>query len=128
MCQAVTRMYQEIAEIPQAVDRLLSTGGADLDAVLEQINSTDFYYLISIARGSSDHVCTYLKYASELLLKVPMVSIGPSISSIYESQLKVDKALCLAVSQSGRSPDIVCLLYTSPSPRDQRGSRMPSSA
>ena len=24
--------------------------------------------------------------------------------------------------------DMVCLLYTSPSPRDQRGSRMPSSA
>ena len=24
--------------------------------------------------------------------------------------------------------DFVCLLYTSPSPRDQRGSRMPSSA
>ena len=27
-----------------------------------------------------------------------------------------------------QSKDIVCLLYTSPSPRDQRGSRMPSSA
>ena len=26
------------------------------------------------------------------------------------------------------SPPITCLLYTSPSPRDQRGSRMPSSA
>ena len=25
-------------------------------------------------------------------------------------------------------PQVVCLLYTSPSPRDQRGSRMPSSA
>ena len=25
-------------------------------------------------------------------------------------------------------PDRICLLYTSPSPRDQRGSRMPSSA
>ena len=25
-------------------------------------------------------------------------------------------------------PVIICLLYTSPSPRDQRGSRMPSSA
>ena len=24
--------------------------------------------------------------------------------------------------------EIICLLYTSPSPRDQRGSRMPSSA
>ena len=30
------------------------------------------------------------------------------------------------VDQSGRFCD--CLLYTSPSPRDQRGSRMPSSA
>ena len=27
-----------------------------------------------------------------------------------------------------RKPANVCLLYTSPSPRDQRGSRMPSSA
>ena len=27
-----------------------------------------------------------------------------------------------------QDPDVVCLLYTSPSPRDQRGSRMPSSA
>ena len=26
------------------------------------------------------------------------------------------------------SPAVTCLLYTSPSPRDQRGSRMPSSA
>ena len=25
-------------------------------------------------------------------------------------------------------PNLLCLLYTSPSPRDQRGSRMPSSA
>ena len=32
--------------------------------------------------------------------------------------------LCLIQISSGNS----CLLYTSPSPRDQRGSRMPSSA
>ena len=29
---------------------------------------------------------------------------------------------------SGRTDGYPCLLYTSPSPRDQRGSRMPSSA
>ena len=28
----------------------------------------------------------------------------------------------------GRTVIVICLLYTSPSPRDQRGSRMPSSA
>ena len=29
---------------------------------------------------------------------------------------------------SSLAPNLICLLYTSPSPRDQRGSRMPSSA
>ena len=32
------------------------------------------------------------------------------------------------VSSSDSSDPHICLLYTSPSPRDQRGSRMPSSA
>ena len=32
------------------------------------------------------------------------------------------------VTQGSFTPPLVCLLYTSPSPRDQRGSRMPSSA
>ena len=34
----------------------------------------------------------------------------------------------LMIMASRRTPDGLCLLYTSPSPRDQRGSRMPSSA
>ena len=33
-----------------------------------------------------------------------------------------------AESIANSAPELVCLLYTSPSPRDQRGSRMPSSA
>ena len=32
------------------------------------------------------------------------------------------------VISNGATLDVACLLYTSPSPRDQRGSRMPSSA
>ena len=39
-------------------------------------------------------------------------------------------ALCRVLGLDGlaQDPDYACLLYTSPSPRDQRGSRMPSSA
>ena len=38
-------------------------------------------------------------------------------------------AVLMALGQAvGNEPLRVCLLYTSPSPRDQRGSRMPSSA
>ena len=37
-------------------------------------------------------------------------------SAIYFSRFRIDEM------------NLICLLYTSPSPRDQRGSRMPSSA
>ena len=36
--------------------------------------------------------------------------------------------IVLVGRETGRVRAMVCLLYTSPSPRDQRGSRMPSSA
>ena len=36
--------------------------------------------------------------------------------------------LCTAVKLGGRNLYTICLLYTSPSPRDRYGSRMPSSA
>ena len=42
---------------------------------------------------------------------------------------EIDTAVCdYFVICNGSSNTQVCLLYTSPSPRDQRGSRMPSSA
>ena len=34
----------------------------------------------------------------------------------------------VAIQRGTENPNNICLLYTSPSPRDQRGSRMPSSA
>ena len=40
----------------------------------------------------------------------------------------IAKAIDAVVQPLIKVMDNVCLLYTSPSPRDQRGSRMPSSA
>ena len=40
-----------------------------------------------------------------------------------------DEKLNIFFSKSTKQTNVdICLLYTSPSPRDQRGSRMPSSA
>jgi glucosamine--fructose-6-phosphate aminotransferase (isomerizing) len=63
--------------------------------------------LVTVARGSSDHAATYLKYAAELLAGVPVASVGPSVASIYGRKLRLDGAACLGISQSGQSPDIV---------------------
>ena len=49
------------------------------------------------------------------------VSADPAAPAWFHGWVHVDDAGVIA----GLGP---CLLYTSPSPRDQRGSRMPSSA
>lgn len=104
-----TKMAQEIEEIPEAVDRLLTHGGHAVQAAATAATHWDARLLLSVARGSSDHVCTFLKYASELLLRRPMASVGPSVKSLYDTDLLSEGTLCLSVSQSGQSPDIVTM-------------------
>ncbi|MDJ1006235.1 MAG: SIS domain-containing protein [Paracoccaceae bacterium] len=102
-----SRMRHEIEEIPAAAARLLEREKASVAAAAAAIRKTDPPFLVSVARGSSDHACTYLKYASELLLGLPMASVGPSVASVYGARLRVRGAAGLSVSQSGASPDIV---------------------
>lgn len=107
MAPSTTLMRREIVEIPDAVDRLLTQGGDAIREAAAGAREMDPSFLLSVARGSSDHACTYLKYASELILRRPMASVGPSVKSVYDVDLIADGALCLSVSQSGMSPDIV---------------------
>lgn len=100
-------MRREILEIPDAVERLLTLGTADIERAAQDMAAQNPGFLATVARGSSDHVATYLKYASELLMGVPVASLAPSVASIYHAPLKLKGSTCISVSQSGQSPDIV---------------------
>ena len=102
-------MAQEVREIPEAVARLLDDGAQAIREVADAARALDPAYIATVARGSSDHVCTYLKYVAELTLGLPVASIGPSVASIYKAPLRLSGALTISVSQAGQSPDIVDL-------------------
>ena len=51
-----------------------------------------------------------------------------SLNVVIQSEAGASEIRALAGMFSFMGLGILCLLYTSPSPRDQRGSRMPSSA
>ncbi|MGE3307602.1 MAG: SIS domain-containing protein, partial [Rhizobiaceae bacterium] len=104
-----SQMQREISEIPAATARLLREAGAPLRAAGEALARTDPRVVVTIARGSSDHVSTYLKYAIELVAGVPVASVGPSVASIYGARLSLAGSAAIAVSQSGASPDIVSM-------------------
>lgn len=107
MAETPTRMRREINEIPAAVDRLLSDGASTIEAAASAVRDLDPALIVTVARGSSDHVCTFLKYACEVMCGVPVASLGPSIASIYKAPLRLPASVCIGVSQSGKSPDIV---------------------
>lgn len=100
-------MEQEVAEIPQAAARFLDLSAPQVAEAAAALRRADPALFVTVARGSSDHAATYFKYAAELLAGVPVASVGPSIASIYGRPLRLGRAACIGISQSGRSPDIV---------------------
>ncbi|MGE7370279.1 SIS domain-containing protein [Neorhizobium sp. NPDC001467] len=104
-----THMRREIDEIPDAVARLLDRSARDLKVAGLALREKDPAFLVTIARGSSDHAATFLKYAIELTAGCPVASLGPSLASIYGARLKLAGGAAIAISQSGKSPDIVAM-------------------
>lgn len=105
-----TWMAHEIAEIPEAAQRLLDPDLQRHFAALgKSLRDCDPHFIISVARGSSDHAATCLKYAIELVAGVPVASLGPSVASVYNASLRSNRALGLAISQSGASQDLLSL-------------------
>ena len=102
-----SHMAREVAEIPQAARRFLDDSRPALQAAAAAMRTVDPALIVTVARGSSDHAATYLKYAVELLAGVPVASVGPSVASVYRRPLRLSGAACVGISQSGRSPDIV---------------------
>ena len=106
---AMTHMRREIAEIPEAAARLLASPGGAIEAAGRRLADIEPPFLTTVARGSSDHAASFLKYAVEISTGIPVASLGPSIASIYGAKLKLRNSACICISQSGKSPDIVAL-------------------
>ncbi|MDR3515873.1 MAG: SIS domain-containing protein [Azospirillaceae bacterium] len=79
---------------------------AELGAHLRQTPPTS---IVTCARGSSDYASVYGKYLFETRLGRPVASVGMSVASVYGRDLDLNGALFIAVSQSGRSPDLLRL-------------------
>lgn len=105
-----TKMRSEVEDIPHAVQRLLDKSLPEIKNAADAARALDPRIVCTVARGSSDHAATYLKYAIELNVGIPVASIGPSVSSIYGAQLNMERGVCVGISQSGQSPDITSMI------------------
>ena len=73
---ADTHMRREIAEIPDAAARLLDADGP-IAAAGRRLGELRPRFLTTVARGSSDHAASFLKYAVEISTGIPVASLAP---------------------------------------------------
>jgi len=105
----MSHMAREAAEAPESVARFLQRNADALKEIGAHLKRQPPPVIITSARGSSDSAAGYFKYLTEILMGVPCSSMGASVVSVYGATLHLKNGLCLTISQSGKSPDIVAL-------------------
>jgi glucosamine--fructose-6-phosphate aminotransferase (isomerizing) len=99
-------MAAEIAEQPAVLARLLAEPDALRD-VGDRIAAARPRFVLIAARGTSDHAALYAKYLAEVRMQLPVGLASPSALTVYGAAPDMRDVLFIAVSQSGRSPDLI---------------------
>jgi glucosamine--fructose-6-phosphate aminotransferase (isomerizing) len=106
---SMTAMLREASQAPEVVAHLLDHNEALCRELGGRLRAAPPPFAVTCARGSSDNAATFVKYLLEIHSGLVTASVGPSVTSVYEARPRMRDALFLAVSQSGRSPDILNL-------------------
>ena len=107
LVESSTRMYSEAAEASEVVQIQLDRNAGTIARIGQKLRQLKPGFIITVARGSSDHAASYAKYLLETHTGLFTASTGPSIFSVYETRMKFSGCLCLLISQSGASPDLL---------------------
>ncbi len=102
-----TLMFREAHESAEVVARQFAANEAVVGALAQSLREAPPRFIVTCARGSSDHAAAYAKYAFETQLGMATASASPSVSSVYAAEQRWQGALFLAISQSGKSPDLL---------------------
>jgi glucosamine--fructose-6-phosphate aminotransferase (isomerizing) len=102
-----THMFAEAAGAGAAVAAQLAANRAAIADIAARLRARPPRTIMTAARGSSDHAATFAKYLIETRLGIPTLSAAPSVASLYGARSNAEAMLCLAISQSGRSPDLL---------------------
>jgi len=103
------RMAAEMAEQPDRLAALV----ARWDGAVAQVRALAWPELagsVIVARGSSDAAGAYGRYLLELVSRRPVSMAAPSLHTLYGADVDYRRFLAVAVSQSGRTPEILTTL------------------
>ena len=102
-----TLMFNEAASSAAVIAAQYARNREVVQALAADLRQNPPPFVVTCARGSSDHAATYAKYLFETQLGLVTASASPSVGSVYEARQQLRGALYLVISQSGKSPDLL---------------------
>jgi len=103
-------MLQEITEQPVVLERIIQTEKERVELLGKFLRKKEPNLIILVARGSSDNAALFGRYLLEMTTGIPVSLSAPSIFTLYNARLKLDKAVVIGVSQSGEGIDVNTVL------------------
>jgi glucosamine--fructose-6-phosphate aminotransferase (isomerizing) len=104
-----SRMAAEMAEQPDVIAALARRRTELIQSIRATLSGPPAG-IVLIARGSSDHAAVYGRYVLEVASGRPVALAAPSLHTLYGAAVDYRGYLAVAVSQSGRTPEIVTVL------------------
>lgn len=105
-----SHLKREILEQPQVLQRLLEDERASVERIATTIRDRAPCFIVLAARGTSDNAARYGQYLFGAANGLPVALAAPSLFTLYEKPPRLQESLVMAISQSGRSPDIVAVV------------------
>ena len=105
-----THLERELAEQPQALQRLLDRQRDKAAEIAELLHRDDVQYVLFASRGSSSNAARYAQYLLGRSHRVPVAFATPSLYTLYEQPPRLDGAVVIGISQSGESPDVKAVI------------------
>ena len=102
-----TRMFGEAGQAHLGVGKQLVESRMVIERICAKLRRQPPRAVVTCGRGSSDHSATFGRYLIESRLGLVTSSASLSITSVYAARQQLEGALYLAISQSGRSPDLL---------------------
>ncbi|HEY0003431.1 MAG TPA: SIS domain-containing protein [Pyrinomonadaceae bacterium] len=99
-------MLEEIAEQPAALERTIAAERGKVSRLGAFLKQRDVDLIVLVARGSSDNAALFGRYLLEITTGIPVSLSAPSVYTLYDARLKLNRALVIGVSQSGEGEDI----------------------
>jgi glucosamine--fructose-6-phosphate aminotransferase (isomerizing) len=100
-------MSEEAGDAHLGVRKQLLENRAVIERICARLRRQPPRAVVTCGRGSSDHAATFGRYLIESRLGLVTSSASLSITSVYGARQHLEGVLYLAISQSGRSPDLL---------------------